>query len=405
MSLYQSGKLSRSSASAMWDFEIDPDGDITIVLRNPNAALIEKPTAANSVFDQAREQEVLFEPRPEPEPEPAVPYESSPALEPEPDISVLPGQDDDPEAVELPIPPSSPPSVIEENNVPPPRTEVRFRVSSKHLTLASSTFRSMLNGQWAEANRHEIAAEDWDTEAMCILLLVIHGRNQRVPKNVSLELLTNIAILVDYYDCREAMDSAAAIWIKGLDLQPEETSRDLVFWLFIAWAFRRDDIFTDVTTTAVLRGEEQLRTWNLPIPESITELIERLRCEFMSDLMASLTKLCSELLEGEVGCSAECSSMLLGTLLRELKMRGLEAQPVGISFSSAVESLQCIQSPLWINFNPFGSSFHVDDCDLKSIVKGRIAWRNIKGFGIADANKSWRVLKEEILARAGMVWC
>lgn len=30
----------------MWDFEIDPDGDITLILRNPNAILTVEPADA-----------------------------------------------------------------------------------------------------------------------------------------------------------------------------------------------------------------------------------------------------------------------------------------------------------------------------------------------------------------------
>ncbi|CAJ2508725.1 Uu.00g137510.m01.CDS01 [Anthostomella pinea] len=48
---------------------------------------------------------------------------------------------------------------------------------------------------------HFICAEDWDANALSILMYVIHGRHRGVPRSASLELLTKIAVLVDYYKC------------------------------------------------------------------------------------------------------------------------------------------------------------------------------------------------------------
>lgn len=146
--------------------------------------------------------------------------------------------------------------------------EVRFRLSSKHIILASPYFKTMLGGPWREADELELEADDWDTEALLIIMRVIHGQNQHVPRLIKLELLAKIAVLVDYYECRDAIDLAAEIWIKQLT-PPEEPSKDLVFWLLISWVFRREEIFRAITTIALRQSQGPLQAFNLPIPESI----------------------------------------------------------------------------------------------------------------------------------------
>lgn len=360
---------------------------------------------ANLVPNEAPTPEVLFEP----------PL----AVEPEPTLRVQ-AEDDSPEAEEL-LGPATPPKTVTEEYIPTPQKEVRFRVSSKHLTLASSTFKIMLNGQWGEASKLEITAEDWNTEAMLILMSVIHGQNQQVPKVISLEILTNIAILVDYYECREAIDLAAEIWINKLT-QPKEPSRDLVFWLFISWVFRREEVFRAMTTVALRQSKGPLQALNLPIPERIigeyrkasdqltenslafSELIDRLRCEFIGDILASLKELGSDLLQGKAGCSSACSSMMLGSLLREMNTRGLETQPgsqlTGVSFVSSMEAALEIRSPCWATKETaFGTYFREDPCNLTHMIKGKVGFEQVNGFGLTEADKGWRKLKKKLVIR------
>lgn len=86
---------------------------------------------------------------------------------------------------------------------------VQYHVSSRHLMLASKRFRTMLSGeQWKEGVRGQdgmfrVGASDWDAEAFLIFFNAIHHQNSKVPTEVSLETLTKIAVLVDYYDCED----------------------------------------------------------------------------------------------------------------------------------------------------------------------------------------------------------
>ncbi|KAM0543959.1 hypothetical protein ACHAPJ_012054 [Fusarium lateritium] len=119
--------------------------------------------------------------------------------------------------------------------------EVRFRVSSAHLCLASPVFRAMLDGPFSEGIRnkqglYEIKAFDWGAEALLILLDIIHGHHRSTPKTVELFLLLDIAALVDYYQCHEIVEPFAEMWIAAFgDKTWEDYDSSCMPWMFISW--------------------------------------------------------------------------------------------------------------------------------------------------------------------------
>lgn len=150
-----------------------------------------------------------------------------------------------------------------------------MRLSSKHLVLASPYFRKMLRGEWQEAtpqpgHEHHIEAEDWDVEALLLLMRVIHGRNLAVPEYIGLEMLAKVAVLVDYYKCYESVDILRRFWIAALrPSMPSTYGRDLVLWLFIAWVFTEDDVFRIATKNICNTMTDTFATLGLPIPQTI----------------------------------------------------------------------------------------------------------------------------------------
>lgn len=262
--------------------EIDPNGDTILILRKTSSLLSAatglsgSPSAANSVVDLAASETA---PEPEIQPEPEV--------EPEPQVELEPETGADVET-EVGAEPETSPSITQEDDGRPEDDEVhqdslytivaRFRVSSAHLILASSYFKAALNGSWAEAApastdcpRH-IYTDDWNEEALLIVMNVIHCRNRSVPRDVDLEMLTDIAVVVDYYKCYEAMDLFVDIWFSRLRSQLPAaigTGRSLSSWLFISWVFRDDRTFKNATKEASRCATGPIHTWGLPIPQSI----------------------------------------------------------------------------------------------------------------------------------------
>jgi hypothetical protein len=141
------------------------------------------------------------------------------------------------------------PSATEEsctNGTPEiPPHEIHYKVCSSQLSLASPKFESMLSGRkWKEGTPtkddgcYHILAEDWDEDALLILLNVLHFRNSDLPRSASLDMLAKIVVLADYYQCLEAVNLLTELWIRDLKSTspvPSEHSRNLMLWMCIAW--------------------------------------------------------------------------------------------------------------------------------------------------------------------------
>jgi hypothetical protein len=157
--------------------------------------------------------------------------------------------------------------------------EIYYHVSSRHLRLASPRFDSMLTkGKWTEGvpnendGRYHISAEDWDVEALLLLLNVLHHRNRQVPRILSLEMLAKIAVLIDYYDCAEAVELCTERWtehIRKASPIPSVVCRDLMLWMCISWVLRMPDEFTQTTAIALRQIDRGLLTLGLPITSCV----------------------------------------------------------------------------------------------------------------------------------------
>ncbi|KAL2159253.1 hypothetical protein VTH06DRAFT_2688 [Thermothelomyces fergusii] len=174
--------------------------------------------------------------------------------------------------------PNAPFAVWDSSDAPSPSPatgSVTFLVSSHHLKSASPVFSAALTGPWDESvpaadGRRRIAAEHWDPEALLILLNLIHGRNNRVPRTLTLEMLCKVSVLVDYYSAHEAARFPGLLWIDSLrPSMPQEYGRDLILWLCISWVFQDEDVFKVATATAVRGSIKPVSALSLPIPEAV----------------------------------------------------------------------------------------------------------------------------------------
>lgn len=153
---------------------------------------------------------------------------------------------------------------------------VTFRISSRHLILASPVFKALLTGGWKEGEptskgEYHITAEGWDVGAMVIFLDILHGRNMRVPKTVTLELLAKLAVIVDYYAAHEAMYLLYPRWIEDLRRPPGaiDSLRDITMRVCITWVFSDEPNFITAVRAAVQHASTNLMTGDLPIPETV----------------------------------------------------------------------------------------------------------------------------------------
>lgn len=163
-----------------------------------------------------------------------------------------------------------------------PGNYARFQVSSKHLTLASDYFKRMLKSCWAEGDAlstkgfAEIPVNDCKPAILLIILNIIHGRSRLVPRKLSLPQLTDIAVAVDFFQCHEAIEIFADIWIQDLkSLVSSSFSENTQKWIMIAWVFNCNDILRQAETIAMQQGTGPFHTDNLPIPKSIKGVLAK----------------------------------------------------------------------------------------------------------------------------------
>ncbi|KAL0941934.1 uncharacterized protein CTRU02_204697 [Colletotrichum truncatum] len=267
---------------------VDPDGDVLLVLNNPCA-----PFAIWTESDYSNIQEIngceplledILSIRSPMSPLPVedatmVPISEEPAVEDSPQDE-NPGVSFSPQPVDAEITllePVTPEPALTEPFIDEPAANEfminEFVLSSKHLILASGYFRAKLSGPWKEAStrgvdgRYHVEASDWDDQALLLVMRVLHGKNSKIPRRISLELLAKIAVLVDYYDCFEATEIISSIWIDALRNEiPSELNRELVLWLLISKVFHQSEIILQVTKTAIGRSLGLMPALGLPIP-------------------------------------------------------------------------------------------------------------------------------------------
>ncbi|CAG9981897.1 unnamed protein product [Clonostachys byssicola] len=293
-----------------WDKEIGDGVLVPMDEPEPDAEL-RKPNKKKKKLEKKkrREQNVTLEHEPAieleatPEPEPEAVAESEPAIEPEatpePETAFEPEATAEPEAAPDPgaaleleaatkLEPTTraEPSVDIVTDISVLREldpwdefgepiEVRLRVSSAHLCLASAVFWKIFRGPFGKSTTprdgcYEIRASEWDTEAFLVVLDIIHGHNRNVPRNISLQLLTKISTIVDYYHCQESVDTYIDIWVTQLERYlPSSYNEEVPVWLCISWVFRQSKILDKMVELAVMQLQDPLVMTGLPLPQPI----------------------------------------------------------------------------------------------------------------------------------------
>ncbi|KAG2417468.1 hypothetical protein HFD88_008687 [Aspergillus terreus] len=153
---------------------------------------------------------------------------------------------------------------------------VRIRVSSKHLALASPYFKRMLGPNWEEgkslraAGSTSITATDFDLGALLVVLNAIHGRQDHLPRKLSLEMLAKVAVVVDYYQCHGVVDMAKELWINNLKPSfPTTYTENATLWIWVAWVFSAAEEFESATTLAIRQCPGPFSPLGFPIPSVV----------------------------------------------------------------------------------------------------------------------------------------
>ncbi|KAL3605355.1 hypothetical protein FPOAC2_00299 [Fusarium poae] len=247
--------------------------------------------------------------------------------------------------------------------------EIRFRVSSAHLKLASVQFRGMLSPPWTESQAvntqsdytdsgtedlspssspaagtgspgspvtsstgpspsspsvsqtprmWEVTVTEWHAHALLTVFNIIHSKGSSIPRNVSMEFFTQVALIADYYHCAEALSFVAATWYSSFEKHARKYGKEVIMWLVIALVFSWDFVFHMAAYTVVHGGEglSRVTIHDLPFLEILEELNKK-RTRAIFELRQKLRTVDRELRKGEIGCDNTCRSMMVGSLVIE----------------------------------------------------------------------------------------
>ncbi|KAG8166178.1 hypothetical protein KVR01_004730 [Diaporthe batatas] len=225
--------------------------------------------------------------------------------------------------------------------------EVRVKVSSRHLGLASKHFRNKFrheNPVEADGRVH-VTLGGYDPKAVIVVMDAVHGRGRKVPRSVDLELLAKIAVFVDAFKFHEAVEVYAERWFEGLGgALPTKYGRDLVLWIYASYVFRQQDVFKRVSNVAILQSNGPIRSLGLQLRDGLIREIDRQRQQLVRQALDVVYKTIDSLQVDETPCPRGCDTFLLGSLVKSLRRHDLTwprpSRPfIGVSFVGISQSV------------------------------------------------------------------
>ncbi|KAF4164790.1 hypothetical protein CNMCM6936_008757 [Aspergillus lentulus] len=241
-----------------------------------------------------------------------------------------------------------------------PQAILKIRASSKHLTLACPQFTRTLHSGFQESHSLEKAGhltleiDNWDPAAFLLLMLILHGRTRPVPRKLTLSKLVDFAVLVDYYECYEAVEVFTDMWMTALKKPTTATSLTSLAqaeeWLFVSWVFQHREMFAQAG--GYLLGNLSGRFCSeLPVPRRVCDAIDRAREDAISAILDRLHGRFNMLSSDKVQCSYECDCVLLGALTRHMRRLGILERPAppfeGIAVKQLAKEAPGVALPRW----------------------------------------------------------
>ncbi|PLB54141.1 hypothetical protein P170DRAFT_482554 [Aspergillus steynii IBT 23096] len=237
--------------------------------------------------------------------------------------------------------------------------EVRYQVSAKHLTLASPVFKAALSDAWKEGSTlpqgsAEIEVHGWDSQALLVMLSILHWQIDALPGKVGIEFLTKIVILADYYGCLSVIKVFGWGWFKLMQSSiPNEYSRDLMMWLCASGLLGEREVYERLAVIAIKGSKDIIMTLGLPFPSSMIEHLNTNRERVIQGIVDSLHSAVDSLARFNSNnaapstpsdsCTA-CNAIKLGTLMMAMRSLSLWPKPqppfCGLSFGGIRASIK-----------------------------------------------------------------
>ncbi|KUM59959.1 hypothetical protein ACN42_g7184 [Penicillium freii] len=262
-------------------------------------------------------------------------------------------------------------AVEEEICEPLDETCFYIQVSAKHMIFASPVFKRILTGCWKESIAYlekgsvEITAENWDIEAFLVVLHAIHGKYKDIPRKLTLEMLAKVAVIADYYECKEPLHLITDIWVSSMEERiPATYSRDLILWLWVSWFFQLPSQFEESTSAVMSCSENVIGGWELPIPDRVIGLMNKSREEAINNLVHLLHATLEAFLSRSQGCSFECSSIMYGALTIHMESIDIlspkrAARFPNLNYNDLTQKVLSFTSPQWYDLSSGDSGYRI----------------------------------------------
>ncbi|RDL37621.1 uncharacterized protein BP5553_05054 [Venustampulla echinocandica] len=215
---------------------------------------------------------------------------------------------------------------------------------SRHKKVVSTTQETLLSGNFDEAvtlraTGHVTIQLSGDPETLVILLNIIHGATRKVPRQVNLDLLRKLAVLVKDFKMLESVEFFSDTWIDKLkgDGMPQSYSDDVIQLLFVFLVFDREDEFKNMTRLIQRECDEKFdeQIPEVPIPHGIIDAIKRDRQFAIETAITVIHGFITKYMDGLPICDSgmdvdlrfACDAMLLGSLMKGCGKIGIWPKP------------------------------------------------------------------------------
>ncbi|KAL4790301.1 hypothetical protein BDV19DRAFT_394245 [Aspergillus venezuelensis] len=223
-----------------------------------------------------------------------------------------------------------------------------------------------------------------DSNALLILLDVIHGRWNSVPRHIGLELLAKSMMIVAQYKYTDALSICRDLWESAVkaDLAEKPTPRNFTLWLYVVRVSDSVEEWRQVVRDAAIRCPDPIKALGIPFPEdklrganlAPEKAIQRLVDMVYDELNSSLSL--------DSGCCQVCSAASLGGLASRMHNSGLLPKKLEAPFKHV--SYEYVRAVL-AGLNPRFSDYPCDCyCGYMSELRKQVLEFNTHGLDYAQ---------------------
>ncbi|KAL7269957.1 hypothetical protein RUND412_007345 [Rhizina undulata] len=220
----------------------------------------------------------------------------------------------------------------------------------------------------------EVNFRDDDGEALLLLLRIAHLQYDDIPTMLPYETLLSVAVLCDQYDCVKLVEPWLSQWLSAEEKSWKQAGHEN--WLFIAWVFGRDKVFSDLADKMVREaktdddgeiltsaGEEVSE----PMPPGILERILQVREETINNLLelpysrldkyeSTIASICRQ-----PGNKEGCDAAVYGSIARGVQKAGLWPRKRAGEIHMSATELAAKVGDIQVHYPTYKSSYSYEN--------------------------------------------